>query len=634
MFERSGAMNTDELLSYAIRHFGKNSISEVKDNPNLVAFSSPITKNWFALLNLDPRNKSLNINCGDFAGTIKDLPGFSASSLIKEAKWVEVSLGLSNQKIKKALEYAFKIALMSNKRPNPEKLIYISDDPIKNGEESVYHEQKLDFKNWKRSSSTPREETNSTEEKINLNFEDTRFVPKEIKNMIESYQYSLPGFIRREKNFYLQGKLMASYEDDYEGRQSFLRYYPTYHDLTVGQARTYFTWRTKIRQNIYEKISDSYAYIYLYELLNGIGIKDPEEGLDKLINFNKNYAQRFSPEIGAYLERWIRDYIVFDNINKANNTFFVKEQDNDKKYERLLYPDQFSSHEVAENLIKLSNYKICNCPLYKKSIEKFEYLLVLIWHKILDLRNDGFDFFTSYVAYKNQMTIQLFSAAVFNHELEPQTTSYEIDQIRKYFYDKEKDTWYCESYWGLTGQKSIMGNFLHEVDREIRLRFNLGRNLKPRKIEKHYLKAIKDGIEEYRIEEQKLKQPKIEFNLSQLSTIREDAAGTRDSLLTEEELQAEQEEKEQLEEAIVDNEQEDYGLSSEEMSTIILLLKGKDLNKYLKEHHLMAAVIIDNINEKLFDEFGDNVIEFINDIPTVIEDYQEDLEDMFLKGTN
>ena len=48
-------MNTDELLSYAIRHFGKNSISEVNDNPNLVAFSSPITKNWFALLNLDPK---------------------------------------------------------------------------------------------------------------------------------------------------------------------------------------------------------------------------------------------------------------------------------------------------------------------------------------------------------------------------------------------------------------------------------------------------------------------------------------------------------------------------------------------------------------------------------------------------
>lgn len=626
-------MNTDELLSYTIRHFGKNSISEVNDNPNLVAFSSPITKNWFALLNLDPKNKSLNINCGDFAATIKDLPGFSASSLIKEAKWVEVSLGLSNQKIKKALEYAFKIALMSNKRPNPEKLIYIPDT-IQNDEESVYHEQKLNFKNWKRSSNILRKEEKPTEEEINLNFEDTQLVPKEIKKMIESYQYSLSGSVRREQNFYLQGKLVASYEDHYEGKQSFLRYYPTYHDLTVGQARTYFTWRTKIRQNIYEKISDSYAYIYLYELLNGIGIKDPEEGLDKLITFNKNYAQRFSPEIGAYLERWIRDYIVFYNINKANDTFFVKEQTNDKKYEQLLYPDQFSNHEVAESLMKLSNYKISNCPLYKKNIEKFEHLLVLIWHKILDLRNDGFDFFTSYIAYKNQMTIQLFSAAVFNHQLEPKTTSYEIDQIRKYFYDEEKNTWYCESYWGLTGQKSIMGNFLHEVDREIRLCFNLGRNLKPRKIEKHYLKAIRDGIKEYQIEEQKLKQPKIEFNLSQLLTIRADAAGTRDSLLTEEELQAEQEENKQIEEAVVDDEQENYGLSSEETTTITLLLKGKDLNKCLKGQHLMAAVIIDNINEKLFDEFGDNVIEFINDIPTVIEDYQEDLEDMFLKGTN
>lgn len=626
-------MNTDELLSYAIRHFGKNSISEVNDNPNLVAFSSPITKNWFALLNLDPKNKSLNINCGDFAATIKDLPGFSTSSLIKEAKWVEVSLGLSNQKIKKALEYAFKIALMSNKRPNPEKLIYIPDT-IQNDEESVYHEQKLNFKNWKRSSNILRKEEKSTEEKINLNFEDTQLVPKEIKKMIEYYQYSLPGSVRREQNFYLQGKLMALYEDHYEGKQTFLRYYPTYHDLTVGQARTYFTWRTKIRQNIYEKISDSYAYIYLYELLNGIGIKDPEEGLDKLITFNKNYAQKFSPEIGAYLERWIRDYIVFYNINKANDTFFVKEKDNDKKYERLLSPDQFSRHEVAGSLMKLSNYKISNCPLYKKNIEKFEHLLVLIWHKILDLRNDGFDFFNSYIAYKNQMTVQLFSAAVFNHQLEPRTTSYEIDQIRKYFYDEEKNTWYCESYWGLTGQKSIMGNFLHEVDREIRLRFNLGRNLKPRKIEKHYLRAIRDGIKEYQIEEQRSKQPKIEFNLAQLSTIRADAAGTRDSLLTEEELQAEQEENKQIEEAGVDDEQENYGLSSEETTTITLLLKGKDLNKYLKGQHLMAAVIIDNINEKLFDEFGDNVIEFINDIPTVVEDYQEDLEDMFLKGTN
>lgn len=631
-------MNSDELLSYAIRHFGKNSVTEIQNQPNLIAFSSPITKNWFALLDLAPKNKKLNINCGEFSSTIKDLPGFSPASLINDDKWVEVSLLLSDQKIKKALEYAFKVVLMSSKSPNPEKLIYIPDTD-KNNRQNVYHEQKIDFNNWKRSNNdrNSKIKTNSNEEKIELNFENTAPVPKQIQKMVKSYRYDLAGSIRREQNFYLQGKLMAAYEDNYQKKQSFFRYYPTYHDLTVGQARAYFTWRTKIRNNAYEKVSDSYAYIYLYELLNGIGIQNAQEGLDKLIAFNKNYAQKYSLEMTAYIDRWIRDYIIFNNINEQDNAFFIKERDKDQNYEYLLYPEQFSDHDVANSLLKLSNYKIINCPMYKKDVEKFEHLLVLIWKKVLDLRQDGFDFFTSYIAYQNQMTVQLFSAAVFNHALSPKTTNYEIDQIRRYFYDQEKGTWYCESYWGLAGRKSIVGNLLHEIDREIRLSFNLGRNLKPRKIEKHYLQAIKDGIKEYQLEEYKQKQPKIEINLAHLSTIREDAAGTRDSLLTEEELQAEQEEKKQLEAEEIstknsDEDFEDYGLSADEIKTVIMLLKGENPNQYLKDKHLMAAILIDNINEKLFNEIGDNVIEFIDDTPTIVEDYQEDLEEMFLKG--
>ena len=47
----------------------------------------------------------------------------------------------------------------------------------------------------------------------------------------------------------------------------------------------------------------------------------------------------------------------------------------------------------------------------------------------------------------------------------------------------------------------------------------------------------------------------------------------------------------------------------------------------------MISILADSINEKLFDEIGDNVIEFDEDNqPQIIEDYKEDLEDMFLKG--
>ncbi len=47
----------------------------------------------------------------------------------------------------------------------------------------------------------------------------------------------------------------------------------------------------------------------------------------------------------------------------------------------------------------------------------------------------------------------------------------------------------------------------------------------------------------------------------------------------------------------------------------------------------MASILMDNINEKLFDEFGDVVLENNEqDQPQVITDYVDDLKDMFLKG--
>lgn len=46
----------------------------------------------------------------------------------------------------------------------------------------------------------------------------------------------------------------------------------------------------------------------------------------------------------------------------------------------------------------------------------------------------------------------------------------------------------------------------------------------------------------------------------------------------------------------------------------------------------MASILADSINEKLFDEIGDSVIEFNEqDQPEIVEDYQEDLDEIFLK---
>ena len=80
----------------------------------------------------------------------------------------------------------------------------------------------------------------------------------------------------------------------------------------------------------------------------------------------------------------------------------------------------------------------------------------------------------------------------------------------------------------------------------------------------------------------------------------------------------------------VDNE---YGLDENEMFFLTALLMQQPWQTYLKQHHLMASILMDNINEKLFDEFGDVVLENNEqDQPQVITDYVDDLKDMFLKG--
>ena len=43
----------------------------------------------------------------------------------------------------------------------------------------------------------------------------------------------------------------------------------------------------------------------------------------------------------------------------------------------------------------------------------------------------------------------------------------------------------------------------------------------------------------------------------------------------------------------------------------------------------MISILADSINEKLFDNFGDTVIDFFDDEPIVIEDYTEELKNMF-----
>ncbi len=134
------------------------------------------------------------------------------------------------------------------------------------------------------------------------------------KTQLSSYDY-LRFFDQRVQHnnaiiFYKQGMFMKDFSDDYLGNASFSQYFPYYHMMGYEQLRTYFTWRTEVRKGNVADISLSYAFLYLYELLNNIGMHDPQEGLTHLMAFWKAFRE-YNKSVDKYMLRWLKDYHIY-----------------------------------------------------------------------------------------------------------------------------------------------------------------------------------------------------------------------------------------------------------------------------------------------------------------------------------
>lgn len=114
--------------------------------------------------------------------------------------------------------------------------------------------------------------------------------------------------------FYRQGTFMADFEDDCPYPGTFNSYFPTYNAMSDRQLRGYFTWRAAVRQGDIQESCLSFAYVYLYELICGIGVTDPMDGFQKLESFWRAY-RAFSPKIDRYARTWLQDYVVYHGLS-------------------------------------------------------------------------------------------------------------------------------------------------------------------------------------------------------------------------------------------------------------------------------------------------------------------------------
>ncbi|OFA12961.1 hypothetical protein LASUN_03000 [Lentilactobacillus sunkii] len=597
-------------------YYGLKFVSTAESSQYNKVLIHPTSGRPFVIANGDDP-ADIDVYCGSLRVIVEHLPHFSAPKFTRNPKWIGVSLKSINETmLKKVLNYSLKHFPINPSQPSQEQTVYLPPDDKVN---TQYRPQQIQL---------PTEPKRHTQE------QKVPHAPGPIQKMIQSYDYSVPSSQVVAYNFYHQGQMMADYTDQFDAIYELKQYFPVYHDLTIDQLRTYFTWRTQLREGHFTVTSTSYAYLYIYELLNNIGVASPEEGYTKLMTFYDECAPSYHSRMRDLIHRWLCDYVLYYGLDQQKaKTVFAKTLSTDEDYHILLHPAAFSPEELLSVFQAHSTY-LKSCLLLKKSPKHFAELLKIVWQQILGLRQTGqLDYFTEAIARQVPTSHRYFTSAVFYFRKTPKLKVYQIDS--EHIYHLGPQTCSSMIYYPVKRQGKELNTLLHEVDRLVRKSFHLGHPLKPRQLSPLLQRTIMDGIKEYqRIQEDK-RRPKVSINLANLDQIRNDALKTRESLLTEDEKEPlpepspkKADSQDQKDESTNSNQSL---LDNDETKLVVALLKGQPWQQYLQDHHLMASVLVDQINEKLFDEIGDTVIEFNADNqPIIIEDYREDLEQLFL----
>lgn len=465
--------------------------------------------------------------------------------------------------------------------------------------------------------------------------EDLPMAYREMRNIARS-----PEALRNSGSwlFYQQGKFIEGLTDDYEFRGDFVRYNPTYQLLTDVQLRGYVTWRTKVRRGEITEAPNPFVYMYIYELLNLIGVESAEEGFRTLNAFCKEYV-RFNPTFDVFISAWLCDFAAYYGIDKAlANEVCGGEADSAVMI--LKNTEGRTDDEVFDAICRLSSYKIASSRFAKEYPEDVKAVCRRVYDAYTEVYNktrkrtlfqNMFGMMTTFPYYR------MFSNAVFYDRTMHTDYVYEFNELKRYVC--RNGIWSRETYPKTDRRNSRLGEIIKSVDTMMRVAYDYKFPLKFECPTKQLASVIEKVISQYLSDKKKNEAPKkqeIVIDLSKLGGIRAAAEITRDKLIVDE-VEDEDEimtaddpqsaDAPTEEESSFDNE---AGLDETEILFLRCLLCGGDWRTLVKERKVMLSVLVDSVNEKLYDVLADTAIDFDGVEPRLIEDYVDELKELNL----
>ena len=485
------------------------------------------------------------------------------------------------------------------------------------------------------------------------------------------------------KLFVDQARFMEDWEDDCPYHGTFSRYYPTYAMMSDQQLRGYFTWRAQVRRGVVEATSLSFAFVYIYELLNGVGGRDPRACFDKLFAFWQAY-RAVAPEIDRYAQSWLRDFIVYHGLPAA-----LMEQVVDTSFEQaLIVARRAEAALIAESgevpclaeadaqgalyqaLAALSSYRIDRSAFATAHEADVSTVVSQVFAGLVRhcARRRKRGFIDSLFGLPYASPHIMFEAAVFYEPARHPDCLYQVNEAHSY--SCKDGRWMALRQYREPGRNAELGAILHGIDRAMRLAWGDDYPLKERELPKYVARMIDEAVSARLSWARDQEARRVTIDRSQLAGIRARAADIREQLLVDEER----------DEAVADEgalaapgegpsavaaapaastvpvapamaalqpaatpapapavaaapaapapaaASAPSLLSPEEAAYVHALLSGAGVAEAVAASGRSEDMLVDAVNEALFDLIGDTALEYGEAGPQIIDDYREEVE--------
>lgn len=642
-------MTLSDLADYAVVTHHMEEQHKWQHFPGFSVLSHPRTGKWVALLMRQKDQQSgrklefCDIRVGKYTeNEIESKRYLGPPKRMVGKRWLGVDF-------QKNPDRAVVIDMLNRavKTANEEARTIVLDNDSQPDEKNAYRDTQLTFNSNGIRSSAPRRPGTSARTIAE------EHIPEQIQKMLSLYKFAEMHVGRDALNFYRQAEFMMDYEDDTDWTRINERYYPllpTYHSLNLPLLRGYFSWRKYVRMGDVRDAPLGYAHLYAFELLGGFGASSPEDALIKLKDFEERFLRVYTAEtrtplyvadskeyLRSNLRLWSHDYAIINGLPRET----VLEYENretaaqDNALEALLDPGKHTDEEIFSALARFSGKRISGSAFVKKNGEEAVHLFSGFWRFLTEhyptVAKQVFQASFGKCTYRKWTPMY---DAVYWPRNKVEEHDYVLNACRTYRY--RNDEWRVGCYRPSEHRPDKLHQLMRGADRVFRQYKKTGSRLQETEYDKWVTRYVDEFLAEDRRAAEEAARQEIDIDFSELKQIRKEASVTRDSLLTEEELGTDEL---VIAQTISPGLESTNAASSPEaaesgavpalddvhMQILELLLKDESVDRIIESNHLMPTVVMDTINEALFDDIGDNALEYDGSSLSVVEDYKDDV---------